>query len=927
MRSPSDELFVLMKFQHRNRCRRDHLVMIVWLISALINQVAGTCTEWTFAGSDEVNITESMKVGTEIYRLPKYVHHITNFEISETTNKDQRFGTVSNSSSGVVYLAGYLDFDIDSRYDLLLTWRNVTEPSSDECFRFALTVIVEEDTRWPQYFNETCCLCPHGKERLPNNPFPFQVYVGINDTPIQNAAFLYDEDDLYWDTYYTNECKMSLYLDTTDLVIVPLAGTITVKCLDNTTQNSYTMAQVYAYKTFEELPESSRLQHIAWFERKRPFENPILEIVMILEMHMLFNVHHRCTLIDSRGNVLLASNFKVEPTGCPDGKYGLFCNEDCICKNGATCHSVNGACICQAGWMGPACDIREKKVIMTPHYFAQMYGDYVNIRCTFYNFMAMNSTWLVNGSPASQYKDRNKLDFAWSANMTQMIVVSATDDLDGQIECLAVDIDGIVYTDSATFVIKGCQHNYYGDTCNYTCGCKNEASCDRYKGCVCTVPGWTGKHCDQECSADRYGPDCESECGCQNDAKCNRQDGTCECKSDKTCGDLCHVKCDCHHDQTYQCNATLDTCICTDDRSGSDSSRMYYLLSIIGAVALIIVLVGVVVFVYHRRNKYYRLYDREFEEMLKGLSPKIDSWIIKRSQIDVQGITLGMGEFGKVELADWMTGSQTTRVAVKTIISDVGSSLCYRNFCHEIDRLIDLQGHANIILLHGVITKGDPKYIVLEYASRGDLLSFVHEIRERPLQITDEYRLVNIARDVTCAMQYMESHKFVHRDLASRNILITEDFHGKIGDFGLSRDVYEDGRYCKVPWAEDQGPLPLKWMPPEFLNEGIFETKSDVWSFGVVLWEIVTLGEVPFMNISAMVFMKLLKDGVRLPKPANSTDAAFSLMVKCWHTDIESRPSPSVLKEELDTILQHDKKFFKTVNPDPLELTELSVVV
>ncbi|XP_077978382.1 uncharacterized protein LOC144433867 isoform X2 [Glandiceps talaboti] len=857
---------------------KDSFILILYLTVQLY-QVAGTCTEWTFAGSDEVNITESMKVGSEVYRLPEYIHHITNFEISETTNKDQRFGTVSNSSSGVVYLAGYLDFDIDSKYDLLLTWRNVTEPSSEECFKFDLTVIVEDDTRWPQYFNETCCLCPYGKEQLPNYPFPFQIYVGKDDTPIQNTVSLYKEDQLYWDTYFSNECMVPFYLDTTGLLLPPLTDTITINCLDNNGQNSYTIAQVFIYKTLDELPE--RLQEITWFQRKRPLTKPLLEVrPNKLELFESFDdVQHRCSLILPHFPFPLGFNFKAEVTGCPDGKYGLFCDKDCICKNGATCHTVNGACNCQDGWMGPACDIREKKVIMKPHYFVQMYGDYVTIRCTFYNFMAINSTWLINGSPASQYKDRDKLDFAWSNTYTQMVITLATDDLDGQIECLAVDIDETVYRDSATFLIKGCQHDYYGDTCNYTCGCKNEASCDRYKGCVCTA-GWTGKHCDQECPADRYGPDCMFECGCQNDAKCNRQDGTCECESDRTCGDLCQVKCDCRPDQTYQCNATLDTCICTDDRPGSDS-RMYYLLSIIGAVALIITLVGVVVSVYHRRNKYYRLYEREFEEMLKGLSPKIDSWMIKRSQIDVQGITLGMGEFGKVELADWMTGSQTTRVAVKTIISDIGSPLCYRNFCHEIDRLIDLQGHANIIMLHGVITKGDPKYIVVEYASRGDLLSFVHEIRGRPLQITDEYRLVKIARDVTCAMQYMELHKFVHRDLASRNILITEDFHGKIGDFGLSRDVYEDGRYCKVPWAEDQGPLPLKWMPPEFLNEGIFETKSDV----------------------------------------------FSLMEKCWHTDIESRPSPSVLKEELDTILQHDKKFFKTVNPDPLELTELSVVV
>nr|XP_006814091.1 PREDICTED: fibroblast growth factor receptor 3-like [Saccoglossus kowalevskii] len=338
--------------------------------------------------------------------------------------------------------------------------------------------------------------------------------------------------------------------------------------------------------------------------------------------------------------------------------------------------------------------------------------------------------------------------------------------------------------------------------------------------------------------------------------------------------------------------------------------------------------------------------------------PNIDlnNWMLSHSQLNVAGPIIGSGEFGKVECASLQIESVSIQVAVKSVIPGNCRTACYRDFCNEAERLITLQEHNNIIKLYGFVTRGDPKYIVIEYAKHGDLKCYLHTLRNSVITVAIETRLVKIAMNVASALEYMEtlrvkyvvkswtllfmaneplrtkcapspgefkrkskfSFQIVHRDLACRNILLTEDYIAKIGDFGLSRDVYESGEYSLLQGAEGQGPLPLRWMPPELLNRGIFEPKSDVWSFGVVMWEIASLGETPFQTLPVFVFSKMLDDGTRLHKPNNCTNKAYILMYKCWLKHIESRPSPSTLLEELEEFLSENEKIFTNIHPDAL---------
>ncbi|XP_077863726.1 fibroblast growth factor receptor 3-like [Saccoglossus kowalevskii] len=292
--------------------------------------------------------------------------------------------------------------------------------------------------------------------------------------------------------------------------------------------------------------------------------------------------------------------------------------------------------------------------------------------------------------------------------------------------------------------------------------------------------------------------------------------------------------------------------------------------------------------------------------------------MLSHSQLNVAGPIIGSGEFGKVECASLQIESVSIQVAVKSVIPGNCRTACYRDFCNEAERLITLQEHNNIIKLYGFVTRGDPKYIVIEYAKHGDLKCYLHTLRNSVITVAIETRLVKIAMNVASALEYMETLRIVHRDLACRNILLTEDYIAKIGDFGLSRDVYESGEYSLLQGAEGQGPLPLRWMPPELLNRGIFEPKSDVWSFGVVMWEIASLGETPFQTLPVFVFSKMLDDGTRLHKPNNCTNKAYILMYKCWLKHIESRPSPSTLLEELEEFLSENEKIFTNIHPDAL---------
>lgn len=161
------------------------------------------------------------------------------------------------------------------------------------------------------------------------------------------------------------------------------------------------------------------------------------------------------------------------------------------------------------------------------------------------------------------------------------------------------------------------------------------------------------------------------------------------------------------------------------------------------------------------------------------------------------------------------------------------------------------------------------------------------------------------AWQISQGMEYLARKGFVHRDLAARNVLVGENKIAKVADFGLTRNVYDQGVYQ----AKRNRKLPLKWMSIEAIFDQTFTTQSDVWAFGVVLWELVTLGGTPYPAMDNRELLGLLKEGYRMEKPDTCNDEIYEMMTDCWKQSPERRPTFTELRESLETMMQKDNPY------------------
>ncbi|XP_029512247.1 BDNF/NT-3 growth factors receptor-like isoform X4 [Oncorhynchus nerka] len=280
-------------------------------------------------------------------------------------------------------------------------------------------------------------------------------------------------------------------------------------------------------------------------------------------------------------------------------------------------------------------------------------------------------------------------------------------------------------------------------------------------------------------------------------------------------------------------------------------------------------------------------YFRQSGSMLKS-----DTFVqhIKRHNIVLKR-ELGEGAFGKVFLAECynlIPDQDKILVAVKTLkeASESGRA----DFHREAELLTNLQ-HEHIVTFYGVCVESDPLIMVFEYMKHGDLNKFLRSHGPDAVLMADgqhslmveltQSQMLHIAQQIAAGMVYLASQHFVHRDLATRNCLVGENLLVKIGDFGMSRDVYSTDYYR----VGGHTMLPIRWMPPESIMYRRFTTESDVWSLGVVLWEIFTYGKQPWYQLSNNEVIECITQGRVLQRPRSCPKEVYDLMLGCWQRE------------------------------------------
>ncbi|XP_008430472.1 focal adhesion kinase 1 isoform X13 [Poecilia reticulata] len=275
--------------------------------------------------------------------------------------------------------------------------------------------------------------------------------------------------------------------------------------------------------------------------------------------------------------------------------------------------------------------------------------------------------------------------------------------------------------------------------------------------------------------------------------------------------------------------------------------------------------------------------------------PSTRDYEIQRDCIEL-GRCIGEGQFGDVHQGVYISQENPAlSVAVKTCKNSTSDSV-REKFLQEALTMRQFD-HPHIVKLMGVITE-NPVWIIMELCTLGELRSFL-QVRKYSLDLAT---LILYSYQLSTALAYLESKRFVHRDIAARNVLVSTVDCVKLGDFGLSRYM-EDSSYYKA----SKGKLPIKWMAPESINFRRFTTASDVWMFGVCMWEILMYGIKPFQGVKNNDVIGRIENGERLAMPPQCPPTLYSLMTKCWSYDPSKRPRFNELKTQLSTILEEEK--------------------
>ncbi|XP_066024436.1 fibroblast growth factor receptor 2-like isoform X3 [Pocillopora verrucosa] len=338
------------------------------------------------------------------------------------------------------------------------------------------------------------------------------------------------------------------------------------------------------------------------------------------------------------------------------------------------------------------------------------------------------------------------------------------------------------------------------------------------------------------------------------------------------------------------------------------------------------------------QSHYMALNDRTRSQMVADASPLsaeqiseyaslnlyTRSWEIPREHVTIKQI-IGKGAFGQVAKATAVNlqgRAKKMLVAVKMLKENASESE-RKDLLSELELMKQLKPHRHVIKVLGCVTKSEPLFVLIEYVPFGDLLGYLRKSRGlndtyykdpdiKPQTNLTAQQLMKFAWQIADGMSYLSSIPVIHRDLAARNVLIGEGETCKVTDFGMARDVQEDNIYER----KTRGRLPVKWTAIEALLYGKYSTKSDVWSYGVLLYEIFTIGGSPYPRMDGRKIANLLQEGYRMPKPQHVDDKLYDIMTKCWKDDPNLRPSFKNLRNELKEMENQHKRLINLKDYD-----------
>uniref|UniRef100_V9KBG9 receptor protein-tyrosine kinase n=2 Tax=Callorhinchus milii TaxID=7868 RepID=V9KBG9_CALMI len=290
----------------------------------------------------------------------------------------------------------------------------------------------------------------------------------------------------------------------------------------------------------------------------------------------------------------------------------------------------------------------------------------------------------------------------------------------------------------------------------------------------------------------------------------------------------------------------------------------------------------------------------------KELKEKLHDVMTDRNLLSL-GKVLGEGEFGSVMEGQFKQADDTSlKVAVKTMKLDNFSQREIEEFLSEAACMKDFD-HPNVIKLLGVCLELSSReqiakpMVILPFMKHGDLHSFL--LRSRLAENTEYLPLQTLLKfmmDITTGMEYLSNRNFLHRDLAARNCMLRTDMTVCVADFGLSKKIYSGDYYRQGRIAK----MPVKWIALESLADRVFTVKSDVWAFGVTMWEIITRGMTPYPGVQNHEIYDYLFEGNRLKQPSDCLDELYEIMYSCWRSDPADRPTFANLGTFLNKLLE-----------------------